>query len=82
MLQLKSNDVVRATAYINLSLIYKQGDIDGNGKIDNADAALYLKHLSGIEEYQFTTEQFKRADVNYDGKYDMLDVIAILGKVN
>lgn len=74
-----SNGITRAF-YINLSLIYKQGDIDGNGKIENTDAALYLKHLNGNTAYQFTAEQLKRADVNYDGKYDMLDVIAILNK--
>ena len=60
--------------------VYKQGDIDGNGDIDSTDAALYLKHLSGNTEYWFNDEQIKRADVNYDGNYDMLDVIAILNK--
>ena len=62
---------------ITLNIIYKQGDMDGNGKIEQNDAALYLKHLSGVQP--FTDEQLARADINYDGEHDMLDVILILG---
>ena len=66
------------TTRIYLNYVFKQGDINGNGDIDSTDATLYLKHLSGNTAYQFDDEQFKRADVNYDGKYNMLDVIEIL----
>ena len=62
----------------NLKYIYKQGDIDGDGDVDGTDAALYLKHLSGNTAYRFTAEQLKRADANYDGSCDMLDVIEML----
>lgn len=65
------------TTQIYLNYVYKQGDSDGDGDIDNTDAALYLKHLSGNITYLFNDEQIKRADVNYDGQCDMLDVIAI-----
>ena len=58
------------------------GDVDRDGDVDNADAALYLKYLSGDTAYRFTASQLKRADVNSDGNYDLLDVIAILGKIS
>ncbi|MBQ9604094.1 MAG: InlB B-repeat-containing protein, partial [Firmicutes bacterium] len=64
-----------------LKYVYKQGDIDGDGDVDGTDAALYLKHLNGDAAYRLTTEQLKRADMNYDGSYDMLDVVAILAKI-
>ena len=57
-----------------------KGDIDLNGTVNKTDAAVYLKHLTGKQE--FTEEQYKRADMNNDGRYDMLDVIAILNKAS
>ena len=59
-----------------LTVVYKPGDMDLNGTIDQADAALYLKYLSGTET--FSTTQLEIADVNYDGYKDMRDVIAIM----
>ncbi len=59
-----------------LTVVYKPGDIDLNGTINQADAALYLKYLSGTKT--FSTTQFEIADVNYDGYKDMRDVVAIM----
>lgn len=62
---------------IYLTYVYKPGD-NGDGDIDNTDAALYLKHLSGTQI--FTPDQLARADVNGDNAYDILDAVAILKK--
>ena len=63
-------------APINLIVKYKNGDFNKNGKLNEEDAALLLKHLSGST--QLDEEQYARADINGDNKVDMLDVIAIL----
>ena len=52
------------------------GDVNLDDIVNDADAKLYLKYLSGA--YNFDSAQIRRADVNSDNKYDMLDVIAIL----
>ncbi|MBQ8942176.1 MAG: S8 family serine peptidase [Firmicutes bacterium] len=54
---------------------YLYGDINGDGTINDIDAALLLKHISGI--LTLTPEQSARADVHKDDSIDMLDVIAI-----
>gem|GEM_PF-3490763 len=71
-------DTAVTTDTVILDVIYKRGDIDGNGKIEQNDAALYLKHLSDIPEYVFSEKQNERADANFNGDNDMLDVITIL----
>lgn len=55
-------------------------DINSDGNIDSADAALLLKHISGIT----VGEEFNaaRADVNGSGNDDMLDVIEIIKAVS
>gem|GEM_PF-4789578 len=70
------NGVQASTDTVILTVVYKKGDMDLNGTIDQADAALYLKYLSGTET--FSTTQLEIADVNYDGYKDMRDVIAIM----
>ena len=60
----------------NVKSVYKCGDIDGSGTVDNSDAELYLRILSG--KFDFTEDQLRCADVNYDGKRDILDPIAII----
>ena len=60
----------------NVKSVYKCGDIDGSGTVDNNDAELYLHILSG--KFDFTEDQLRCADVNYDGKWDILDPIAII----
>ena len=71
------------TTYCNMTLnvIYKQGDIDGSGAVDNVDAAMLLKHISNAQKIT-DTAIFARADTDYNGNIDMLDVIAILNKAS
>ncbi len=62
--------------YFNISL----GDVNFNDIINDADAAMVLRYVSGIDtlnEYQLTA-----ADVNNDEKVDMLDAVAILNMVS
>ena len=54
------------------------GDVELDGDIDKVDAALLLKHISGIEK--LTPAQYSAAFVTDDTDVDMLDVIAILNK--
>lgn len=51
------------------------GDINLDGVVDDIDAALLLKHLSGV--ILLDSEQLARANANTDNKIDLLDVIAI-----
>ena len=83
MLLIMLKDVLNLWDYSNKmyyteNYVYKQGDINGSGNIDSEDAAMLLKHISGKEALD--SEVLKRGDMNYDGKYDVLDVIAILNK--
>lgn len=66
----------------SVSPVYKSGDLNGSGGVDSTDAALYLKQINGIEEYQFDEELYKRADTNCDLIYDILDVVMILNKAD
>lgn len=53
------------------------GDVDLNGIINSADAALLLRHISNI--VTLTNEnQLTAGDCNMDDNHNMLDVIAIL----
>lgn len=53
------------------------GDVDLNGTINAADAALLLRHISNI--VTLTDEkQLTAGDCNIDNNHNMLDVIAIL----
>jgi hypothetical protein len=56
------------------------GDINADGNIDDIDAALLLRHISGTK--LLTDEELKRADMDGNKKYNMLDVIAVLNKQN
>ncbi len=71
------NDNQAASDYIVLNIVYKQGDIDGNGKIEKKDAAMLLKHISNAQKIT-DTAILARADMDYNGSIDMLDVIKIL----
>ena len=53
-----------------------KGDVNMDGEITNADAALLLKYLCG--NTQLSAESLEQAHVNDDGIVNMLDVIAIL----
>lgn len=54
---------------------YKLGDIDQNGKIEEADGDTVLKYTTG--EIGLTEQQLKAADVNKDGKVEALDAAII-----
>lgn len=56
--------------------VYKLGDINGDGTVDNMDAKLLLKHISNIES--LSDEQITAGDYNSDKSVDILDVIGIL----
>ncbi|MGN0462775.1 MAG: dockerin type I repeat-containing protein, partial [Ruminococcus sp.] len=55
---------------------YIAGDIDASGTVDNIDAALLLRYLSGISD--LTSPQIAAGDVNKDVSVDMIDVIEII----
>ena len=52
------------------------GDVNGDGKVDNIDAALIYAHLNG--KHTLTEEQMKAADVNGDGIVNNLDAMSIM----
>lgn len=54
---------------------YKLGDVDQNGKIEEADGDVVLKYTTG--EIGLTEQQLKAADVNKDGKVEALDAAII-----
>ena len=56
----------------------RQGDVNGDGKIDSSDARMALQHEVGVGT--LTPEQLKRADANGDGKVDSSDARLILQK--
>lgn len=52
------------------------GDVNGDGEVDNLDAAQILRYDAGLTE--FSEEQLKRADYNGDGMVDNADAMQIL----
>ena len=52
------------------------GDVNGDGKVDNIDAALIYAHLNG--KHILTAEHLKAADVNGDGEVSYLDAMSIM----
>lgn len=54
----------------------QQGDLNGDGKVDSADAGLILRYDAG--QIGFTSEQLQRADINQDLKVDSADAGLIL----
>lgn len=55
------------------------GDVNLDGKITAADAALLLRYLDGLDD--LNEEQKRNADVNLDGKLTKADAVAILNYV-
>ena len=62
---------------IYINYVYKTGDIDGDGDVDKADAALLLKHISGARVLDENT--LKRADMDKNDEIDLIDVMLIFG---
>ena len=68
-------ETVIQNSNIQINGITEIGDINFDGKRNDVDAALLLKHISEISKLD--SNQLLYADVYVDGKIDMLDVIAI-----
>lgn len=56
------------------------GDVNGDGNVDNADVSLLLQYINGIPLPE--TAQAAAADVNGDGNVDNADVSLILRYIN
>ena len=55
---------------------YKKGDVNGDERVNAADATLILKHA--VELITLDSEQLDRADVNGDGRVNAADATLIL----
>ena len=53
-----------------------RGDVNGDGKVDSADALLVMKYDAGLTK--LAENEIKRADLNGDGKVDSCDAVYIL----
>lgn len=56
------------------------GDVNGDGEVDNLDAAKVYSHYNGVTE--LNAEQLSAADVNDDGEVDNLDAAMIYSYYN
>ena len=56
---------------------HKKGDVNNDGKVDKADAAIVLKHISGVSTIT-DADQLAAANYNNDGVVNALDAVAIL----
>ncbi len=57
---------------------YAAGDVDGNGKIESADARLALRASVKLENYQTGSAPFVAADVDVNGRIESSDARTIL----
>ena len=57
---------------------FKPGDVDGNGKVDTADARLALRRAINLETYAESSREFKACDVTGDNKVGTDDARFIL----
>ncbi len=60
----------------DLMSLYSLGDVDEDGDVDKADAALLLRYISGITD--LTESQLNVSDCNTNQSIDITDVNAIL----
>ena len=56
---------------------HKKGDVNNDGKVDKADAAIVLKHINGVSTIT-DADQLAVANYNNDGVVNALDAVAIL----
>ncbi len=66
------------TDYWTTPVLETAGDVNNDGIVNETDASLLLKHISGAATLD--SNSLARSDANADTKNDMLDVIAILNK--
>ncbi|MBQ9518543.1 MAG: dockerin type I repeat-containing protein, partial [Firmicutes bacterium] len=64
------------THFVYVNAVYKPGDVNTDGKTDEKDVKAVLRHPGNTEPIY--GEPIKRANMNNDGKIDMLDVIEII----
>lgn len=57
-------------------LVYKLGDVDGNGKVNSSDSKIVSQYVTGIKKLNKWSKS--AADVNQDGMIDAIDVALIL----
>lgn len=69
-------DCSKATLKFKVSTGSSLGDVNGDGKINSADALLVLRHSVGSTT--LSAEQKKRADVTGDGSINSQDALKIL----
>lgn len=58
-----------------VEVVYKKGDLNGDGVINTIDGIRMKKFLA--YEIEFNSEQFKAADINNDGKVNSIDGIRL-----
>ena len=75
---LKETDNGKVSYDVKSSIVY--GDVNGDGKINTADAALTYASING--KVTLKEEQQKVADVNGDGKINTADAAMIYARVN
>lgn len=75
-----SNNVIVYEGLVHVLSNYGSGDVDSNGIVQEYDATLILKHLTG--EFQLTPIQKRTADVSLDGSVSALDASIVLKYVN
>ncbi len=65
---------------VDTELQTMQGDADNNGKVEQIDAYIVLKHISNVAKITDLV-CYANADANKDNKVDMADVIWILSHI-
>lgn len=53
-------------------------DVNGDGKINSADALIVLQYSVDLNDTIKTEEQFMNADTNGDGRINSVDALTIL----
>lgn len=69
-------DVDGIASVLGLKKKLEKGDVNGDGKVDNLDAATVLMYDAGLIKLE--KEQLSRADINGDGVVNSLDAAEIL----
>lgn len=69
-----------ATVTVKAEVVYEEGDVTGDGKINLLDALTILRYYNG--EITLTDSQLEAADTNSDGKVNLMDALQILRYYN